>query len=64
MQKSQWIKDLNERHDTIKVLEWKKIFADNMTVSGLISKLYKHLIRLNIKKTKELNQKNLIGKKS
>ena len=30
--------------------EWKKMFANDMTVKKLISKIYYHLIQLNIKK--------------
>ena len=33
--------------------EWEKVFANDMTNNGLISKTYRKLIQLNIKK-KEL----------
>ena len=56
------MKDLNERHDTIEVLEWGKVFADNMTEGGLVSKLYKDLIKLNIKKQRTQSKKLIVKK--
>ena len=38
-------------------IEWEKIFANNISYERLISKIYKELIQLNIKKKKKAIEK-------
>ena len=38
-------------------MNWEKILMNNATNKGLISKIYKQLIQLNIKTNKQPNQK-------
>ena len=42
--------------------EWEKIFANDVTDRGLISKIYKQLIQHDNKKMKQPNQK--VGKRT
>ena len=41
--------------------DWEKIFANDVTDKGLISKIYEQLIQPNTKKNKQPNQK--VGKR-
>ena len=57
MEPNQTLKAFAQQRKTIKKkkkdnlpTEWKKIFANNVTGKGLISKISKHIIQLSIKK--------------
>ena len=39
-------------------MKWEKIFANDVTDKGLISKIYKQLILLIIEKTNSIKKKN------
>ena len=45
-------------------MKWKKIFANHISIKGLISKIYKEHIKINTKKKKKKppKQKKIISK--
>jgi len=38
-------------------MDWEKIFANDVTDKGLVSKIYKQLLQLNYRKPKQPNQR-------
>ena len=46
----------NDKQDEKTPIDWEKIFANDETDKGLISKIYKWLIYLNIKTNKQTTQ--------